>query len=66
MAIVVVGHGSRDLEANREFEALVVAYGAVQRERNAEGAPARDLLWGYVELAEIGRASCRERVSRCV
>ncbi|HEY2516089.1 MAG TPA: sirohydrochlorin chelatase, partial [Polyangiaceae bacterium] len=44
LGILVVGHGSRDAAANREFEAFVAAYA----ERRGEGTVER----AYVELAQ--------------
>lgn len=41
--VVIVGHGSRDPEANRELETLVAEYRASR--------PAFDVAHGYVELA---------------
>ncbi|HZS41334.1 MAG TPA: CbiX/SirB N-terminal domain-containing protein [Polyangia bacterium] len=43
-AILIVGHGSREAEANAEFEALVAAYRAAR--------PDLDVAHGYVELAQ--------------
>ena len=43
-AIVIVGHGSREPEANAEFEALVDAYRA--------HVPAADVTHAYIELAQ--------------
>ena len=50
--VLIVGHGSRDPLANREFEALVAAY----RSRH----PELDVRHAYVELAEplLGKALC--------
>lgn len=43
-ALLIVGHGSREPEANREFEALVAAYQQHQR--------GRLVTHGYIELAQ--------------
>lgn len=53
-AIVVVGHGSRDLAANAEFEAFVAAFTAHER--------LRDVSHGYLELAEPTLATALDRV----
>jgi sirohydrochlorin ferrochelatase/(2Fe-2S) ferredoxin len=42
--VLIVGHGSRDLNANVEFEALVAAYRA--------GRPDLTVAHGYIELAQ--------------
>src|SRR4051812_36010735 len=62
VAVVVVGHGSRDAIANAQVEALVDAY---RRRR-----PELDVSHGYVELATPllapAIAAARERASRVV
>jgi sirohydrochlorin ferrochelatase len=43
LGVLVVGHGSRDAEANGEFETLVATYRAAR--------PDLDVVHAYVELA---------------
>jgi sirohydrochlorin ferrochelatase/(2Fe-2S) ferredoxin len=56
--VLIVGHGSRDPEANLELEALVARYRAAH--------PGLDVAHGYVELAEPGLDAALRELARRV
>lgn len=58
LGVLILGHGSRDVAANAEFEALVRDYRAAH--------PDREVAHGYVELAEPPLAvALRDLARRC-
>ncbi len=56
VGVLIVGHGSRNPQANTEFERLVQAYSSTR--------PDLDLVYGYVELADPTLSIALQEISR--